>query len=134
MSREVFSAASKYPASHVRCCEACAGVRIWLAAGFDVHRRARREAEVEVDTETYQMHLLAGRTYGQDATCGRKVDYRSEEAARASAEKMSIKFQRLLEEYPCTWCGGWHIGRAFTAAEIAEFTAKVREVNGMTDL
>lgn len=64
-----------------------------------------------------QMHLRAGRAYGRMATCGRKQDYKSEETASDAAERMSIKFERALEAYPCAWCDGWHIGREMTPEE-----------------
>ncbi len=86
-----------------------------------------------MDTETYQMHLVAGRTYGPDSACTGKLDYGSEESATKVAEKMSIKFCRDLEAYPCTWCGGWHIGRALTEDEVERFMKIVRGVNAMTD-
>lgn len=87
-----------------------------------------------MDTETYQMHLVAGRTYGPDSSCTGKIDYGSENAAVSVAEKVSVKYCRDLEAYPCTWCGGWHVGRALTDVEIQRFTAVVRGVSSMRDL
>lgn len=74
-----------------------------------------------MDTVEVELHHAAGRAYGQEATCGHKVDYRSEGTASASAARMSAKYGRELEAYPCVWCGGWHIGRAMTEAERAQF-------------
>lgn len=63
------------------------------------------------------MHLRAGQFFGELPTCGVKIDYKSEESANRSAQKMSAKNNRKLEAYPCYWCGGWHIGRAMTEKE-----------------
>lgn len=64
-----------------------------------------------------EMHLRAGKHYGEAATCGEKVDYKSEESAEKAASNLSNKYGRSLEGYPCYWCSGWHIGRAMTEAE-----------------
>lgn len=64
-----------------------------------------------------EMHLSAGRAYGREATCGKKIDYRSEETAARAAERMMAKGSKELEAYPCVWCNGWHIGRAMTPEE-----------------
>lgn len=87
-----------------------------------------------MDTETYQMHLVAGRTYGPDSACTGKIDLKSEATAVRVAEQMSVKYCRDMEGYPCTWCGGWHVGRALTIAEIERFTSVVRGVGVMRDL
>lgn len=68
-----------------------------------------------------QLHLRAGKAYGRDATCGTKIDYRSEESALRGATAMAIKHGRQLEHYPCFWCSGWHIGRAMSEAERRQF-------------
>ena len=60
---------------------------------------------------------VAGYAYGRDATCGKKVDYKSEETAGKSAARMSLPYGKTLEPYQCVWCGGWHIGRAMTPEE-----------------
>lgn len=72
-----------------------------------------------MDEETRQLHLSAGKQYGREATCGTKVDYRSEESAVRAAEAMNAKSttRKPLEAYPCYWCEGWHIGRAMTEEE-----------------
>lgn len=63
------------------------------------------------------MHLLAGLSFGREATCGKKINYRSEESACDAAGRMMTKGSKELEAYPCAWCGGWHIGRAMTTEE-----------------
>lgn len=68
------------------------------------------------------MHLRAGRYYGKLATCGTKIDYKSEPSATAAAVKMSKKSNRELEAYPCDWCHGWHIGRTMTERERSIFS------------
>ena len=76
-----------------------------------------------MDEATRQMHLEAGRQSGRDATCGPKIDYKSEESAVRAAEAMNSKqkVRKPLEAYPCYWCEGWHIGRAMSTEELAEF-------------
>lgn len=63
-------------------------------------------------------HLRVGRESGREATCGQKVDYKSEGTAIKVAERMNGRGDRrnVLEAYPCYWCEGWHIGRKMTSA------------------
>ena len=70
-----------------------------------------------MDQRTYQMHISAGRAYGQEATCGNKIDYGSEFRADKAAAAMMQKGAKRLEAYPCVWCHGWHIGREMTVQE-----------------
>lgn len=72
--------------------------------------------------DEFKMHLLAGEYYGREATCGVKVDYKSEASANKAAVKLTREYQKDLEGYPCFWCNGWHIGRALTEAEKIAFT------------
>jgi len=74
-----------------------------------------------MDKDTRMMHLAAGMAYGEDATCGSKIDYRSQESADKAAAAMSAKGSKTLEAYPCFWCSGWHIGRAMTDEERERF-------------
>lgn len=60
-----------------------------------------------------EFHLKAGWRAGKDRTCGKKVDYKTEESAAKAAVKMSEKYERDLEHYPCCFCEGWHIGGRF---------------------
>jgi hypothetical protein len=75
-----------------------------------------------MDPAEYEMHIRAGTAYGEEATCGRKQDYKGELAASLAAVEMSMKYGRALEGYPCGFCQGWHIGRKMTAEERARFT------------
>lgn len=74
-----------------------------------------------MDAIEHQMHLDAGKAYGRASTCVDKVDYGSEITASTVAEKMTRKHGRVMECYPCFWCNGWHIGRAMTPMERANF-------------
>ncbi len=76
-----------------------------------------------MDERVRQIHLLAGKEYGREATCrnGEKINYRTEEAAVQAADAMTQKHGRPLEGYPCYWCDGWHVGRKMTSEEVAEF-------------
>ena len=75
--------------------------------------------------EELQMHLRMGEASGRDATCGKKVDYRREEAAVLAARVMTGKHGRDLEGYPCFWCHGWHIGRMMTKEEREQWSSSV---------
>ena len=79
-----------------------------------------------MDFETYKLHITAGRAWGQEATCGRKIDYQSEASAQRAAQAMmeSGKADKPLEAYPCAWCAGWHIGRATTLEELRAATRR----------
>jgi len=74
-----------------------------------------------MEPEAISMHIAAGLHYGIDATCGNKVDYKSEATAEKSADKLSIKYSRDMEGYPCAFCEGWHVGRKLTEEEVARF-------------
>lgn len=74
-----------------------------------------------MDEATRQMHLKAGRAYGVEATCGKKIDYGSEESADKAAAAMTRKTGRELEAYPCDFCDGWHVGRAMAEEERSTF-------------
>lgn len=71
-----------------------------------------------MDEVTRQLHLDAGRRYGREATCGVKIDYKSEASAQRAATKMMAKGSKELEAYPCAWCDGWHIGRKMSEEEL----------------
>ena len=59
-----------------------------------------------------QQHLSIGKECGQERTCGKKIDYKSEATATKSADQMNKKNNnKVLEPYPCYFCKGWHIGR-----------------------
>ncbi len=80
-----------------------------------------------MSVEETEIHLRAGRTYGRDATCGPvekpKVNYHNEASAVKAARIMTEKHAKDMEAYPCAWCDGWHIGRAMTQEEWAEFSS-----------
>lgn len=75
-----------------------------------------------MNKELHDLHLEVGRICGEDNTCRNndkpKQNYGSEENARKIAIKMSAKFGRDLEEYPCAFCNGWHIGRRMSENEL----------------
>jgi hypothetical protein len=75
-----------------------------------------------MDEAERQMHLRAGREYGQESTCGQKMNFHTEEKAVEVAPRLSVKFGHEMEGYPCDWCGGWHIGRKMTDEERARFS------------
>jgi hypothetical protein len=70
-----------------------------------------------MNQDLFDLHLRAGIAYGEEATCGMKIDYKSEESAERSAKAMTVRYGRSLEAYPCAFCGGWHIGRQMTYEE-----------------
>jgi hypothetical protein len=85
--------------------------------------------------DEHTLHLLAGLIYGRDATCGPedkpKVDYRSIDSAAKAATAMNNrpKVTKILEEYPCPWCGGWHIGRELDREERQYFRFLLQQAN-----
>jgi len=78
-----------------------------------------------MDEKLIRVHILAGKEYGQEPTCGAKVDYKTEATATRIAEKLSSKFGKEMEAYPCYWCNGWHIGRKLTKEELQNFLDKL---------
>jgi len=77
--------------------------------------------------DIYMLHLVAGFFCGEENTCGDKVDYKSQETATKSADLMSIKFDKIMEAYPCTFCRGWHIGRMIPLLELRDIVRKHME-------
>jgi hypothetical protein len=75
-----------------------------------------------MDEADRAMHLAAGEYYGQQSTCGKKQNYKTEVAAGIAAVKMRNKTGHNLEEYPCFWCEGWHIGRTLSEKERTRFS------------
>ena len=69
-----------------------------------------------MNEDIYNLHLNVGEAIGKDKTCGRKIDYKTEETASEAADRMNSKpnTRNILEAYPCAFCQGWHIGRAMT--------------------
>jgi hypothetical protein len=80
-----------------------------------------------MEEELIKLHHAAGLACGRDSTCGAKVKYNSEERANIVAVKMSAKFQRNLEAYPCVFCNNWHIGRQMSLQEMTELTGGSNE-------
>jgi hypothetical protein len=74
-----------------------------------------------------RMHRWVCHVYGEKSACREKVNYKFEEKARVKAEQLTKKYCKLLEAYPCDFCGGWHIGRALTLEERKRF---YKEANG----
>ena len=76
-----------------------------------------------MDEDIYNLHLEAGKAIGRDKTCGRKIDYKTEQKAIESATRMNLKpnTRNILEAYPCAFCHGWHIGRAMTKEELESY-------------
>jgi hypothetical protein len=85
-----------------------------------------------MDPETHQMHLIAGRRYGREATCGTKINYEFEDIADKAVVAMKNKASKPLEAYPCFWCNGWHIGRKMSEQELREASTGM-ELFGQTD-
>lgn len=65
-------------------------------------------------------HIKAGLAAGQERTCGKKINYGSEETAAKASNSMnkSGKARHELEPYPCAFCKGWHIGRKMSVEEL----------------
>jgi hypothetical protein len=64
--------------------------------------------------DTFIKHYIISAISGQEHSCGNKIDYKSEQTATKSADKINTKRgDNKLEAYPCYWCEGWHIGHKF---------------------
>lgn len=74
-----------------------------------------------MESTVIAMHIAAGLHYGVEATCGSKIDFKSETTAMKSARKLTEKYGRDMEGYPCGFCKGWHVGRMLTEEEVARF-------------
>lgn len=79
-----------------------------------------------MDKEVYSLHLNAGKKCGKERTCGNKVNYKSEKTAKKVAKKLSIKYNKEMEGYPCYFCEGWHIGRKMSKNELKSYLNKKR--------
>lgn len=79
-----------------------------------------------MDSKIVELHIKAGIKCGIEYTCGKKINYKSEESAKKSADSLNKKVNRPnyheLEAYPCAFCGGWHIGRKMTIEELIELS------------
>lgn len=71
-----------------------------------------------MDKELHKLHLEVGKVCGEEKTCGKKIDYKSEETAEKAASSMMKKGSKDLEPYPCPFCKGWHIGRLMNKEEL----------------
>jgi len=85
----------------------------------------QRKRNTKMNENLTKAHLLAGKEYGQESTCGAKVDYKTERTATEVAAKLSLKFNKKMEAYPCYWCQGWHIGRKMEEKELKNFLDKL---------
>lgn len=86
-----------------------------------------------MDKQEIDMHLAAGRYYGRNSTCGKKIKHPDEESAVKHAENLnkSKNAKNAVEAYPCYFCSErfpdstpddfthlyWHVGRKMTAEE-----------------
>lgn len=67
------------------------------------------------------LHTFVGYMRGRENSCltqkrdgsfAPKIDYKSQESAARSAEKLTAKWGRAMDAYQCWFCKGWHIGNA----------------------
>jgi hypothetical protein len=67
------------------------------------------------------LHTFVGYLRGRENSCltqkrdgsfAPKIDYKSQESAARSAEKLTEKWGRAMDAYQCWFCKGWHIGNA----------------------
>ena len=86
-----------------------------------------------MNQEEINMHLAAGRYFGQLSTCGKKVQHPDLESALKHATALNSVKNRThdVEPYPCYWCSDrfpdshesdlvhlyWHVGRTMTQDE-----------------
>jgi hypothetical protein len=65
-----------------------------------------------MDAGLFALHHYIARFAGESASCGTKIRHPTEEKARKRAEAFTLKKTdgKMLREYPCPFCGEWHIG------------------------
>jgi hypothetical protein len=76
-----------------------------------------------MNKDLQQLHIKVGIIIGKEKTCGKKINYQTEETAIEAAEQMNQKpnTRNTLEAYPCGFCNDWHIGRKMTKAELESY-------------
>jgi hypothetical protein len=76
-----------------------------------------------MNKDIQEIHLKVGSILGENRTCGKKINYFTEEKAAQAAEKMNRKesTRNILEAYPCVFCSGWHIGRKMSVEELMSY-------------
>jgi hypothetical protein len=79
-----------------------------------------------MDEDIQKLHIQAGLVIGKEKTCGKKINYLTEDKAAESVEKMNSKAstRNTLEAYPCAFCQGWHIGREMSRSELESYIEK----------
>jgi hypothetical protein len=79
-----------------------------------------------MDEDIQKLHIQAGLVIGKEKTCGKKINYLTEDQAAESVEKMNSKAstRNTLEAYPCAFCQGWHIGREMSRSELESYIDK----------
>lgn len=76
-----------------------------------------------MDEELKQLHINAALKAGEERSCGKKIDYKSEETASKAAVSINKKgkARNELEPYPCPFCNGWHIGKVMPKDILEKF-------------
>ena len=79
--------------------------------------------------EVQDLHRRAAEAAGRDSACGRKVDHGDEGRAWKAAGSLNRRNAgtgdpKRFEPYPCPFCGGWHVGREMTEAELRAAAAE----------
>ena len=70
----------------------------------------------------YNLHLIVGEMCGREKTCGSKIRLPKESTANKIALKMTHKYHREMQGYPCPFCGGWHIGGKMSLRDLMRMT------------
>jgi len=78
-----------------------------------------------MENKLFRLHLLAGKASGRAKTCGKKVNYKSEQTATNAATCLNQKGKTRgnLEPYPCFFCDGWHIGASMSIDVLEELAS-----------
>jgi hypothetical protein len=65
-------------------------------------------------------HLEAATRSGEARSCGTKIRYGTIAEATTAAYRVTEMNagSKELEPYPCPWCNGYHVGRAYSDAEL----------------
>jgi hypothetical protein len=76
-----------------------------------------------MNEDLQELRMGVGLVIGIDKTCGKKINYVTEDQGSEFADKMNSKAstRNTLEAYPCPFCKGWHVGREMSRSELESY-------------
>lgn len=92
-----------------------------------------------MEVNLFFLHLMAGRSCGEKATCGdestkRKIKHKSEKEAIAHAAHLNEGAgTHPVEHYPCPFCFYWHVGRVMSMEELTWRASMGKQTKEVSD-